>query len=410
MGGSAFSQVGKHGEPVLNTPRLEPAKYIEVRDKYLTILTKFYEKVVAPFEAPGKKDHGDVDILVEGLRDNVEPKKLAVSLGARRYFTNGRTTSYGIALSEEDNTYFQLDIHLCRTGFLEWECFMNNYGDLWQIVGMMQRNVGLTATDRGFHVRIPEIERDNRKVSMIYLSHSPEEVLEFLGLDREKYNTGFQSEDEIFMWCTGGRFFQADTFEVREETANDRQRMKQRVMFRRFITEWLPAHAELNPDREEWTREAVLHEALKAFGQQEEYDRRMKAWEAAEKEKQLWRKIAKTIPKEGEKLGQVMRSLKRWVWLNQDKPQFREKPLVDLTSEPLWTSQIPIDREDDVISWICANWDEASQKEKSRAADEKADRIAKRKFEASPLEQSRPDVAVPPDYSHETKRTTELSV
>ena len=84
------------------------------------------------------------------------------------------------------------------------------HGELWRYAadfGVVVATAGLTINDRGLHVRVPEMEGINRKAAMILLTFDIVKMLEFPGLDVGKWKSGFESDEEVFEWCLGGRFW-----------------------------------------------------------------------------------------------------------------------------------------------------------------------------------------------------------
>jgi hypothetical protein len=132
MGGAAF--------PGYNVPQLNHSEYNLLRDKCLQSLKQFYEQVLCPPEAPSKKDHGDVDLLVCKPKLEIDVDKIAAALGAvRRTKSWTITVSFAVPLlrnGAENSDFAQIDIHHCHEGFLELEYFMSSYGDLAQILGI----------------------------------------------------------------------------------------------------------------------------------------------------------------------------------------------------------------------------------------------------------------------------------
>ncbi|KNB11810.1 hypothetical protein FOXG_11563 [Fusarium oxysporum f. sp. lycopersici 4287] len=60
MGGKAFA----HADPPLETPRMPHAAYLEAKNTVIRRLSEKFHWINVPMEGPGKKDHGDVDVLV----------------------------------------------------------------------------------------------------------------------------------------------------------------------------------------------------------------------------------------------------------------------------------------------------------------------------------------------------------
>lgn len=84
MGGKAFTS----GLEPLLTPRMPPEMYHLVKKHIHSILSKHFEHVGTPIEAPGKTDYGDLDFLVANpISDLPEPRveSLAKILGATKW-------------------------------------------------------------------------------------------------------------------------------------------------------------------------------------------------------------------------------------------------------------------------------------------------------------------------------------
>ncbi|EEP80063.1 predicted protein [Uncinocarpus reesii 1704] len=387
MGGKVFSEP-KGNEPALQTPRMSEAVYTRTRDFCIRQLQDLFDVVVSPPEAPGKADYGDVDTLVQGPRPGFTWEEVGKRLNSRRAVHNGVTHSFAVPITVDDSDahdeiYAQIDVHVCRPGFIEWECLLDSYGDMWQIVGKFLRPLGLTANDKGLHVRIPEIESSNRAHSMVYLTHDAMDVLEFLGLDVERYQDGFENLDELYRWCASGRFFHSTAFLAKFDTANDRQRMKKRPMFQNFIDEWVPANIHLWRDKEPLTREDIMQQALARFGKQEDYEQRISAWRLKVEEERLWREVASIVAAEcSGDVNIVIRGLKRWVhFLSEDgdkvvKPALRTEVEMDAVRQPRWASQISHSSlsKKSLFDWVKEHWREVKVLEKRRVAAAQAER------------------------------------
>jgi hypothetical protein len=218
MGGKAFSNA--------HVPRMSPAVYQQVSTECQAKLETVFPKVVLPREAPGKADYGDIDFLVEGptsLEDQVWIKAKEV-LGAEFYLSNGNSHSFGVPHPERSDAHVQVDVELSPESgtaegpeLFEWTRFMKGDSDMMQIIGISHRNFGLTCTDKGLFVRLEQIEAYDHKKAKLFLTRDPDQAMDFYGLDKAKYWSGFKDEDDLFDWVTNGRFFSAAVFERREE-------------------------------------------------------------------------------------------------------------------------------------------------------------------------------------------------
>ncbi|EKG19027.1 hypothetical protein MPH_03717 [Macrophomina phaseolina MS6] len=348
MGGHAFEPDGLH------TPRIPTGLYDQLKKNYAAALAPFYQHTAYAEVLPDKSTHGDVDILAEGPHVTTTTARIAAALNATAYKSNGRVTNYAVPHPTLPGAHVQLDVQLSPPGHLAWQTFFTSYGDLSQILGVVHRPLGLTATDRGLHVRVPEIEPSNKKASMILLTRDPLAVLAFLGLDAARYvQRDFAGETDVFAWVAAARFF-------------DRAK---RGMYRRFVDEWVPANLEAGADCK-WTREMVLEEALEAFGKRTEYEARLMEHRERLREDALWHAIKETVPRKGESLALVIRGLKRWVSMDGGALMLREEPLPE--GKKCWVKELEKGGEGRVLKWVEEHWPYVQIKEKAWATLKKA--------------------------------------
>lgn len=347
MGGQAFAA----SKPLLLTPRMPLHIYALVLAQTHAILRKYYSHVETAVEAPGKETYGDVDIAVYGPLDptwcDVEKgsaivaEKLAEALGAKKFLTQkgSPTVNFAIPWPEQDSDddanedrYVQLDVQTCPSLVsFKWELFHAAHGDLWNILGSTIRPFGLTVNNQGMYLRIPEIELNDRKRSMVHLTSDPSQVLRFLGLAEDTWWTPFRNKEEMFEYAAGCRMFWIkkadDSIEPGEDKAdeiaakatqdiegqeggekgklklkhNDRLRMTKRPIFREWMDEFIPRCREQGKFEEAKTsREQIQEEAIAEFGVREEYDTRLKEWKLMKHLEDLWGVVIKgSVPIDG---------------------------------------------------------------------------------------------------------------
>ncbi|KAG4412352.1 hypothetical protein IFR04_014509 [Cadophora malorum] len=434
MGGSAFAN--------LHTPRMRPHVYNRILSQTLTTVQKHFTHVSSPISAPGKLDYGDIDILCFGpltpaYNPAVTPKAkvtetVARELGAKEWILGKSGQGMNLAIPwpedekdllefEKDGTgkadggkkgdevegecekkarFIQVDIHILPTlSSYNWELFHSAHGDLWNILGSTIRRFGLTVNNLGLYLRIPEIELQDRKKSMVFLTDEPNTILEFLGLDAERWRRSFESQDEMFAYAAGCRMFWVkEKLEVGEgegdvvgkvsaEIAieaqqngdkigavhegqeggtagkkklkhNDRQRLEKRPIFRSWIEDFIPqCRAQGLYLTMQTSREQIRDEAFVKFGVQEEYERRLKEWNMERHKDELWRGVIKaTVPVE------------------EVDPQFRAASVKYLKSVimegGLWNGEVvqASERDEDgkwdfeeVRNFVTENWEEAGR-------------------------------------------------
>ena len=179
MGGNAFSE----RLPTAVFPRMSPAFYNSLKARIIPRLEALYHLVTVPPEAPGKIDHGDLDILVcqpkhirEGvpLSECVTFAEIEQALGSAHSLPlpGDRTSNFAIPIQQDEVQYFssdqkvigegrldlaqlyiQVDLHFCED-LESWKSriLFQSYGELGMILGMLARVVKLTWTVAGLKV------------------------------------------------------------------------------------------------------------------------------------------------------------------------------------------------------------------------------------------------------------------
>lgn len=230
MGGNAFLERGPKGNPALalKVPRMSPAVYAYMKAKHWEILERFFNKISVSAEGPGKTNHGDVDYLVAGQKLDDPWPQIAASFEATRWYYNGKTEKrtwyFGVKLPWDEmrneitvpedvdpDAHAQLDVYMCEETKFDWVNARNSHGDLWWILSQILHPFGFYLNDVGFLVEIAEIYPFNHKDATILLSSEPLDILRFAGLDIERYEEGFSTEEAAFRWLAQCRGCDAST-------------------------------------------------------------------------------------------------------------------------------------------------------------------------------------------------------
>ncbi|KAG0649882.1 hypothetical protein D0Z07_4036 [Hyphodiscus hymeniophilus] len=384
MGGQAFTH--------LSTPRMPPSVYTRVLATIQAILKEHYQLVGSPIEAPGKDTYGDVDILVfhplpgSPLAEITSRPELATQLsqylGAIHHIL-GPEINFAIPWPSDENhgaepeqsKYIQLDLKICSSEkMFQWELFHAAHGDLWNILGSTIRPYGITVNNRGFYLRISQIEKLDRKKSMVFLTDDHGLILDFLGLDKGKWWSKFGSRNEMFLYAAGCRMFwikDLDELDAEEGTGveggengkkklkhNDRARMAKRPIFREWMEVFLPRCRENGgfAGGKGVTREQVRDEAFAMFGAgvQTEYETRLKEWNLAKHKDEIWRVVVKGSVPEIEDLQFRAASVRTLKGIVMEGETFKGKPVLEVTpnEEGFWDA-------DKVRTFVETNWKEA---------------------------------------------------
>ncbi len=244
MGGHALKQV--------QTLRLEKVDYENVKHKIAELLAP-HIKIQFLYEAPNKKDFGDLDILynINENQNNIQINDLVKKLfNPKEIVKNGTILSFSYLINEENETYFQID--LIKSHNFPMDLFYYSYGDLGGILGLITKYYGMSYGNPGLWINIEShliekyFEKDNKnkydknKVNKsingkIILTENPEEICVYMGLDYEKWKSGFNNNQEIFDFIIDSHFFKSKLFEVNSLNSEHMRRYNNRPMYHEFF-------------------------------------------------------------------------------------------------------------------------------------------------------------------------------
>ncbi|KAK7751721.1 hypothetical protein SLS62_006382 [Diatrype stigma] len=405
MGGLAFAS----GAKPLFTPRMPPHVYRYVRDHCHSVLRQIFVCVTSPIEVPAKNDYGDIDIflawerkkvfsltsgktLPQGLPENPLqaaahllkpertkqeksdsltlaipwPRKLLEPLKQAGSTQNGDSNNEGA----EKPRFIQVDLHYYEeVSQLQWMLFKHAHGDFWNILGGIVRPFGLTISDYGLYLRIPEIEMHNRKQSRILLTREPNDILSFLGFpsDGTPWEQPFPTVDDFFDYVATCRFWgvrasQPDGNNGEQAggepdenklKSKDRRRVSLRPLYQKWVEEFLPKCKEggrLGNTR--LTRIDVREEAFVRFGVKYEYEARLLQWRMQRQKDTLWNNVIKPSFPEDQGLDQH--------WVSRATSALKKIILKDDRSFGIWPEFIKdkdgFYNEDIVRNFVCAHW------------------------------------------------------
>lgn len=311
MGGSVFA----HEPNPLDTPRMPPSVFHAMSQRCKEKLRHLFLCVACPIEAPGKTNFGDIDIFVawptspsqadmpelEHNRDTIQK-----SLGAQHVKTNGNIAHYAVPWPEDlagnPKTHIQVDVTVTKSPEeMQWLLFKHAHGDLWSLLGSIIRPYGLTVDDQSLSIRIPEVEKENRKLARVPLTTEPAEVLRFLGLPDETFwEEPFPSIDAMFEYAAQCRMFRVRAAKEEEDDdikSDDRRRMKTRPVYNLWLTSYVPrCRLEQRFLEARTSREAVKEEVLERFHVREVYQSRLDQHISGQQILQIKRDLKEMFP------------------------------------------------------------------------------------------------------------------
>lgn len=323
MGGHYFS-------PDLDTPRMNPEVYHKLLTSILECLRGF-EKLRAVKEmipAPGKDSFGDIDILVcqstgygcNSAACDLESiaERISSTFEIRKCAMSRPDSMLHLALpwprdprNADSDYYAQVDVNLCFTlEEFEWKLFQSAYADLGNILGTIIRPFGITMNDDGLYFRVHEIEKLNRKRSMIFLSRNPQDAFDVLGLDEQKWHRKFSTKQEMYSFAAECRMFWISSHATDNEDggawaldkmkSNDRARLSKRPGYLAWVNQFVPRiAAEGHYSSPRTTRAEMRSLIYNRFpSAKKEYNRKLSEWQDECDVNTLWRSIKSSIPPE----------------------------------------------------------------------------------------------------------------
>ncbi|KAF9783096.1 hypothetical protein BJ322DRAFT_1109995 [Thelephora terrestris] len=293
MGGNAFSE----HLPTAVFPRMPPAFYNSLKARIIPRLEALYHFVAVPPEAPGKLDHGDLDILVcqpknvkEGipLSECVTFAEIEQALGSVHSLPlpGDRTSNFAIPIQQDElqhfalnqeavkegkldlkQLYIQIDLHFCED-VEGWKSriLFQSYGELGMMLGMLARIVGLTWTASG--LKLFRYDTYIHDPPHIRLSTSQPEIFDFFGLVRDVHERGFTTAQEVFEWVETSRFFNPHRLLPAMKSLKFKG---ERKMYHEFL-DYLGSLVASAESQMHLNVHAIQDEALSLFGKRKEFD------------------------------------------------------------------------------------------------------------------------------------------
>lgn len=410
MGGEAFKGVAAQGEPTLNVTRLTIANYEYLKPLYVDRIKQHLgvrADTVALKEAPGKDDHGDIDILIAS-DEPIDLINLATHIGASGIYSenpvicnlairsDGRRSTRSTVIyrklgqpSQEatKELYAQIDIEVIKPVDLEWYTFYGSYGGIGGLIGLIVTGLGFTmSSTRGLCLHLKEwrLVEDLKlglaeKEASIVLSKSPSEVMRFLGLCPSRYEQGFETIAELYAWLGSCRLLSREALKTLRYSETRERGNRKRSVFVNFRDSWVPAEiplvlpADSTIDQrlayvwqkrceEEQTAVEFFHKQADHAALHSSFDKQVVVAAAFHFFRQVVMEASGYQP--GNKnLARVMRGFKRHVGAGQDGvPYILPEPVTDELSSSSLTGLLREDRrglsnESAVRSYVEGNWE-----------------------------------------------------
>lgn len=225
MGGNAL----KHTE----TRRYQREEYFALVDRLLPKLRELLQTECVVLEAFGlKESFGDMDVLVqtEGqytVQEMIEIIKHHLKPPPTDTFKNDNVFSF-------DHEELQIDLIFTKPEDMQSSFNFAKFGDLGNLVGKLCHRFD---TKYGFDgLRFVYRTSEERVLGEFLLTKETEKILNFVGLDYNRWKQGFQTAEEVFEFIISSKYFDADSFKLENLNAINRKRNKKRKMYGEFIS------------------------------------------------------------------------------------------------------------------------------------------------------------------------------
>lgn len=224
MGGNAL----KHC-----TSRISKEDYVLYQKELHSILCNLFQhrRVAFPPELANKESFGDIDALFESDNlpsDWIDKIVEKFNLKESEYVKNGNCFSFKYKKAQVDLILTPNDIF-----FASYTYF--SYNDIWNLLGRLGHKLGIKVGHDGLYLIVRPEKQSNHIVGDICLSKSVLDVLPILGLSKERYNQGFESQEEMYRYVAQSKYFNPDIFLLDNRNATSRVRDKKRKVYSDFL-------------------------------------------------------------------------------------------------------------------------------------------------------------------------------
>lgn len=322
------------------------------------------------------KSRGGDEKLEGGIGGSVGGMEEIVGkeIGAVAVYRNNAMTSYAIPHPQQDNLYIQLDTQLCDPAYLAWIFFLTSYGDLVPILGSIHHRLGLIINDKGLWVQLDLPKGANecgipKQEIVVFMTLDPERMMDFMGLDVERYRKGFENEEQVFDWIRAGRFFRpiakrTTVTTTTPDAVDDEARVKgdgatetKRHMLARFAS--YSSAFPPNTDSKTPPSQAAV-EAVTFFDKRKEYDTQLQHCLAQVQDFNFWQQVRSALSGSSSRKARIIKSLKKWLHVEGSE--------LGVSEEPTERSAVSVGTEEELagrLKWIVEHWEEVYDKEKS---------------------------------------------
>ena len=194
MGGDTF--------PELHTIRYNKEQYLLLKEFIITKFSSLFDRINDTIILPTKTSFGDIDILYQSSK-LIDWEIVQRELNSSVKLHNGPFHSFAY------NNEFQVDF--IEVKYWDWENFLMSYGGLFNLLGPKFKQNSMKLTNNGIYYILRDEKGD--QYSTIKLTDNFSKIMEFIGLDIERFQLGFKNEEELAIYIARSPFFQLIDYE-----------------------------------------------------------------------------------------------------------------------------------------------------------------------------------------------------
>lgn len=210
----------------------------KVKSKIIEVDPKFKPNEIKFFKS--KKDFGDLDLLVSSSV-STDVNQIAKRFGAKQIKKNGNVLSFDLRL--DSDRLFQVDLISVPATDIEIASFYFSYNDLNLLAGRIAHKLNTSFGFDGLKFKVRT--ESGYKGLDINLSKDPDRIYEFLGLDINRYEQGFDSLEEIYQFVSSSKYFNPSIFDYESLNHINKTRNRKRSTYAGFLN-WIESQESLN--------------------------------------------------------------------------------------------------------------------------------------------------------------------
>jgi hypothetical protein len=236
------SKIGGNALKTALTRRHNRDEYINKTETILGVLTSHVHEANFLKSYKSKETFGDTDIVYSTESD------LPISVSdVQRIFRPTEIVKNGSVISF-DYEELQVDLIFSSKAEYNYAISYGNFNDLGNLIGKLAHQLGLKHGHRG--LTLPIRDRDNI-VGEVILTLRHRTTLEFLGLDADRFDAGFDTLEDIFKFVRSSKYFNPESYKLENLNNIAKMRDKKRTTYGAFL-----GYNEANPVRTPYVKSA----------------------------------------------------------------------------------------------------------------------------------------------------------